>query len=42
MMKLKRVLSVLALFGLALNSCDKKNAFIVNRRTATPEKIEEI
>ncbi|GHT63782.1 hypothetical protein AGMMS50222_10480 [Endomicrobiia bacterium] len=30
------------LFGfLVLSSCDKKNASLVNRRTATPEKIEE-
>ncbi|GHT68500.1 hypothetical protein AGMMS49556_10190 [Endomicrobiia bacterium] len=27
---------------LVLSSCDKKNASLVNRRTAAPEKIEEI
>ncbi|GHT63226.1 hypothetical protein AGMMS49531_11480 [Endomicrobiia bacterium] len=25
-----------------ISSCDKKNAVLVNRRTATPEKVEEI
>ncbi|GHT71563.1 hypothetical protein AGMMS49950_08410 [Endomicrobiia bacterium] len=25
-----------------ISSCDKNNAFLVNRRTATPEKIKEI
>ncbi|GHT33064.1 hypothetical protein AGMMS49592_0930 [Endomicrobiia bacterium] len=35
------VISALVLFGLVLSSCDKKNASLVNRRTATPEKIEE-
>ncbi|GHT72153.1 hypothetical protein AGMMS49950_10450 [Endomicrobiia bacterium] len=28
--------------GLIISSCDKKNAVLVNRRTATPEKVEEI
>ncbi|GHT56929.1 hypothetical protein AGMMS50233_09790 [Endomicrobiia bacterium] len=40
-MKKKKVMSAIVLFGLALNSCDKKNASLVNRRTATPEQIEE-
>ncbi|GHT62837.1 hypothetical protein AGMMS49531_11070 [Endomicrobiia bacterium] len=39
-MKLKAILSVFVAFSLALSSCDKKNAFLVNRRTATPEKIK--
>ncbi|GHT72141.1 hypothetical protein AGMMS49950_10400 [Endomicrobiia bacterium] len=41
-MKLKAILSVFVAFSLALSSCDKKNAFLVNRRTATPEKIREV
>ncbi|GHT56361.1 hypothetical protein AGMMS50233_08010 [Endomicrobiia bacterium] len=41
-MKLKQCLSIFIAFGLALSSCDKKNASLVNRRTATPEKIEEV
>ncbi|GHT62990.1 hypothetical protein AGMMS49531_11290 [Endomicrobiia bacterium] len=41
-MKTKKSMSAVVLFGfLVLSSCDKKNAFLVNRRTATPEKIEE-
>ncbi|GHT49591.1 hypothetical protein AGMMS49990_00540 [Endomicrobiia bacterium] len=36
------VISALVLFGLMLSSCDKKNASLVNRRTATPNRIEEI
>ncbi|GHT45547.1 hypothetical protein AGMMS49936_02980 [Endomicrobiia bacterium] len=39
---LKAALSIFIAFSLALSSCDKKNAGLVNRRTATPEKIEEI
>ncbi|GHT38249.1 hypothetical protein AGMMS49593_07160 [Endomicrobiia bacterium] len=39
---LKTAISIFIAFSLALSSCDKKNAFLVNRRTATPEKIEEI
>ncbi|GHT44737.1 hypothetical protein AGMMS49936_00670 [Endomicrobiia bacterium] len=44
MMKLKRVLSMFVLFGLVLSSCDScnKNACLVNRRTATPERIEQL
>ncbi|GHT42696.1 hypothetical protein AGMMS49921_08530 [Endomicrobiia bacterium] len=34
--------SAIVLFGSMLSSCDKKNAFLVNRRTATPEKVKEI
>ncbi|GHT50675.1 hypothetical protein AGMMS49990_03500 [Endomicrobiia bacterium] len=34
--------SCILLDFLCLSSCDKKNASLVNRRTATPEKIEEI
>ncbi|GHT57207.1 hypothetical protein AGMMS50233_10340 [Endomicrobiia bacterium] len=41
-MKLKATLSIFVAFCLALSSCDKKNAFIINRRYATLEKIEEI
>ncbi|GHT40214.1 hypothetical protein AGMMS49921_01210 [Endomicrobiia bacterium] len=41
-MKLKQCLSIFVEFSLVLSSCDKKNAGIVNRRTATPEKVEEI
>ncbi|GHT50281.1 hypothetical protein AGMMS49990_02390 [Endomicrobiia bacterium] len=41
-MKLKQYLSIFVAFGLVLSSCDKKNASLVNRRTATQEKIEEI
>ncbi|GHT61913.1 hypothetical protein AGMMS49531_09400 [Endomicrobiia bacterium] len=41
-MKLKAILSVFVAFSLALSSCDKKNASLVNRRTATPEKIREV
>ncbi|GHT50764.1 hypothetical protein AGMMS49990_03750 [Endomicrobiia bacterium] len=40
-MKKKKIISAIILFGLALSSCDKKNASLVNRRRATPEKIEE-
>ncbi|GHT73064.1 hypothetical protein AGMMS49950_11540 [Endomicrobiia bacterium] len=29
------------LFSMFLSSCDGNNALIVNRRTATPEKIKE-
>ncbi|GHT53966.1 hypothetical protein AGMMS50233_01020 [Endomicrobiia bacterium] len=36
------VISALVLFGLVLSSCDKKNASLVNRRTATSKRIEEI
>ncbi|GHT38521.1 hypothetical protein AGMMS49593_08070 [Endomicrobiia bacterium] len=39
---LKTAISIFIAFSLALSSCDKKNAFLVNRRTATPEKVEEI
>ncbi|GHT73372.1 hypothetical protein AGMMS50222_00760 [Endomicrobiia bacterium] len=39
---LKATLSVFVAFSLALSSCDTKNASLVNRRTATPEKEEEI
>ncbi|GHT55281.1 hypothetical protein AGMMS50233_04940 [Endomicrobiia bacterium] len=35
-------MSIFVAFGLVLSSCDKKNAYLVNRRTATPEKVEEI
>ncbi|GHT72059.1 hypothetical protein AGMMS49950_10050 [Endomicrobiia bacterium] len=35
-------LITIILLGLIISSCDKKNAFLVNRRTATPEKIEKI
>ncbi|GHT45438.1 hypothetical protein AGMMS49936_02660 [Endomicrobiia bacterium] len=41
-MKLKQCLSIFIAFSFVLSSCDKKNAFLVNRRTATPEKVEEI
>ncbi|GHT55468.1 hypothetical protein AGMMS50233_05460 [Endomicrobiia bacterium] len=44
-MKLKTLLTIFitfTLFSLFLSSCDKKNASLVNRRTATHEKIEEI
>ncbi|GHT51913.1 hypothetical protein AGMMS49990_07270 [Endomicrobiia bacterium] len=41
-MKLKQCLSMFVAFALALSSCDKKNASLVNRRTATPKKMEEI
>ncbi|GHT53836.1 hypothetical protein AGMMS50233_00620 [Endomicrobiia bacterium] len=34
--------SCILLDFLCLSSCDKKNASLVNRRTATPEKMEEI
>ncbi|GHT63148.1 hypothetical protein AGMMS49950_04310 [Endomicrobiia bacterium] len=27
---------------MVLSSCDKKNAFLVNRRTATPEKVKQV
>ncbi|GHT48903.1 hypothetical protein AGMMS49936_11540 [Endomicrobiia bacterium] len=38
-----KAISAIVLFGfLCLSSCDKKNAFLVNRRIATPEKVEEI
>ncbi|GHT61624.1 hypothetical protein AGMMS49531_08810 [Endomicrobiia bacterium] len=35
-------LITIILVGLIISSCDKNNAFLVNRRTATPEKIKEI
>ncbi|GHT33129.1 hypothetical protein AGMMS49592_1130 [Endomicrobiia bacterium] len=38
----KAILSVFVAFSLALSSCDKKSSFIVNRRTATPERVEKI
>ncbi|GHT70041.1 hypothetical protein AGMMS49950_04100 [Endomicrobiia bacterium] len=41
MIKTKLLISFISL-GLMLSSCDKKNAFLVNRSTATPEKIREI
>ncbi|GHT72253.1 hypothetical protein AGMMS49950_10660 [Endomicrobiia bacterium] len=41
MIKTKLLISFISL-GLMLSSCDKKNAFLINRRTATPEKIREI
>ncbi|GHT35347.1 hypothetical protein AGMMS49592_5590 [Endomicrobiia bacterium] len=41
MIKTKLLISFIS-FGLILGSCDKKNASLVNRRRATPEKIEEI
>ncbi|GHT46955.1 hypothetical protein AGMMS49936_06770 [Endomicrobiia bacterium] len=41
-MKLKQCLSIFIAFSSVLSSCDEKNAFLVNRRTATPEKVEEI
>ncbi|GHT51404.1 hypothetical protein AGMMS49990_05620 [Endomicrobiia bacterium] len=41
-MKTKAMLSAIVLFGLMLSSCDKKNAFLVNRRHATPDRIEQI
>ncbi|GHT52050.1 hypothetical protein AGMMS49990_07740 [Endomicrobiia bacterium] len=34
----KATLSIFVAFSLALSSCDKKNASLVNRRCATPEK----
>ncbi|GHT45773.1 hypothetical protein AGMMS49936_03590 [Endomicrobiia bacterium] len=38
-----KAISAIVLFGfLCLSSCDKKNAFLVNRRIATPERVEEI
>ncbi|GHT55578.1 hypothetical protein AGMMS50233_05740 [Endomicrobiia bacterium] len=41
MVKTKLLISFIS-FGLMLSSCDQKNARLVNRRVATPEKIEEI
>ncbi|GHT58317.1 hypothetical protein AGMMS49950_01260 [Endomicrobiia bacterium] len=38
----KAILSIFVAFSFALNSCDKNNTMLVNRRTATPEKIKEI
>ncbi|GHT56155.1 hypothetical protein AGMMS50233_07360 [Endomicrobiia bacterium] len=38
----KATLSIFVAFSLALSSCDKKNASLVNRRYATPERVEEI
>ncbi|GHT60018.1 hypothetical protein AGMMS49531_05150 [Endomicrobiia bacterium] len=38
----KATLSVFVAFSLALSSCDKKNVSLVNRRTATPERMKEI
>ncbi|GHT76982.1 hypothetical protein AGMMS50222_10290 [Endomicrobiia bacterium] len=42
MKKIRLSISLILLGFLVLSSCDKKDAFLVNRRTATPEKIEEI
>ncbi|GHT33934.1 hypothetical protein AGMMS49592_3290 [Endomicrobiia bacterium] len=41
-MKLKAISSIFVAFSFALSSCDQKNARLVNRRTATPERIEKI
>ncbi|GHT52881.1 hypothetical protein AGMMS49990_09800 [Endomicrobiia bacterium] len=41
MIRTKLLISFI-LFVLMLSSCDKKNASLVNRRTATPERIEQI
>ncbi|GHT71265.1 hypothetical protein AGMMS49950_07580 [Endomicrobiia bacterium] len=38
----KATLSMFVAFSPALSSCDKKNASLVNRRTATPKRIEQI
>ncbi|GHT36202.1 hypothetical protein AGMMS49593_00440 [Endomicrobiia bacterium] len=35
-------MGIFAAFSLALSLCDKKNASLVNRRYATPERIEQI
>ncbi|GHT44967.1 hypothetical protein AGMMS49936_01440 [Endomicrobiia bacterium] len=40
--KMVKIVAITVLFGLVLSSCDKKNAFLVNRRIATSERIEEI
>ncbi|GHT43534.1 hypothetical protein AGMMS49921_11680 [Endomicrobiia bacterium] len=37
-----KVISVIMVFGLVLSSCKKENAFLVNRRTATQEKVDEV
>ncbi|GHT62068.1 hypothetical protein AGMMS49950_07250 [Endomicrobiia bacterium] len=40
--KLLNSSSFILLGFLVLSSCDKKNALLVNRRTATPERVKEI
>ncbi|GHT57411.1 hypothetical protein AGMMS50233_10730 [Endomicrobiia bacterium] len=42
MKRIRLAISFILLGFLMLSSCDKKNAYLVNRRTATPEKIEQI
>ncbi|GHT62349.1 hypothetical protein AGMMS49531_10270 [Endomicrobiia bacterium] len=42
MKKIRLSISLVLLGFLCLSSCDNNNAFLVNRRTATPEKIEQI